>query len=552
VLLPQPQVPLALGKGYTLAVVSREGEVLLDCTDWIRDPALASIQWSADSRKLALIGRKITSAGPAVFLVTPEESAVHVVMEEAGKPRAVTWSCNNRLLVLAAPGSSRADWWLVESGADPQNLTKEMPSVPPRLFGDRESPSLVGLADHSLWCIRADALDADRISGASSAKLEVILWSNSGRSGPSAPLELFAQVKRNEESELCRIKVLANGSAVEISPLDKPAPAASVADVSFTGGRVLYRANDSTGSYLWVSGLAGVAPVKVFEANTFLRDISHADIEKIEYQSLEGHSLKAWVVFPVEREATKRYPLVSLVYAGRIQGDSPPAGASMFSDPSLNPHLLAAKGYAVLIPSMPLEPRGQASDPLARLTNGLMPAVDKLIEMGIADPDRLGLIGRSFGGYTTYGLLTQTNRFRAAVALAGASDLISLYGTFDARSRYTDYAHERLPHTVILETGQGAMGAPPWRDLDRYIRNSPLFQVERIETPVMIIHGDMDYVGIQQGEELFTALYRLNKRARFVRYWGEAHILQGPAAIQDMWERVYDWFGYYLKGEALA
>ena len=79
------------------------------------------------------------------------------------------------------------------------------------------------------------------------------------------------------------------------------------------------------------------------------------------------------------------------------------------------------------------------------------------------------------------------------------------------------------------------------KDLGRYMRNSPIFYVERVETPVMIVQGDLDYVAIQQGEEFFTSLYRQGKRAEFVRYWGEGHVLESPANIRDMWARIETW-----------
>jgi len=180
------------------------------------------------------------------------------------------------------------------------------------------------------------------------------------------------------------------------------------------------------------------------------------------------------------------------------------------------------------------------------LTKGVLPAIDKLIESGIADPKRLGVIGQSFGGYSTYGLVTQTNRFKAAVSLAGTADLISQYSLFDARIRYEEFAHEQLFFQAIAETGPTRMGNPPWKDEARYLRNSPLSYVERVETPLMIIQGDMDYVAMQQGEQFFTALYRQNKRAAFVRYWGEGHVLDSPANIRDMWHRMFAWFDEFL------
>src|ERR1039458_3689150 len=111
---------------------------------------------------------------------------------------------------------------------------------------------------------------------------------------------------------------------------------------------------------------------------------------------------------------------------------------------------------------------------MLRLPEGVLPAVDKLIDLGVADPGRMFLMGQSFGGFSTYGLVTQTQRFKAAVCLAGLSDLISLYGQFDARERYTEHPQENLFQQALTESSQVRMGNPPWKDLGRYIRNSPI------------------------------------------------------------------------------
>jgi dipeptidyl aminopeptidase/acylaminoacyl peptidase len=154
-------------------------------------------------------------------------------------------------------------------------------------------------------------------------------------------------------------------------------------------------------------------------------------------------------------------------------------------------------------------------------------------------------MGQSFGGFSTYGLVTQTQRFNAAVSLAGLSDLISLYGQFGARERYTQYPQEDLFMQALMESAQVGMGNPPWKDLGRYLRNSPIFYVDRVKTPIMIIQGDVDYVAIQQGEEFFNSLYRQGKRAEFVRYWGEGHVLESPPNIRDMWDRIFAWLNQF-------
>jgi Prolyl oligopeptidase family/TonB-dependent Receptor Plug Domain len=101
---------------------------------------------------------------------------------------------------------------------------------------------------------------------------------------------------------------------------------------------------------------------------------------------------------------------------------------------------------------------------------------------------------------------------------------------------------QRAALSGFLEQGQEQLMAPPYADFDRYLRNSPIFRVEQVDTPLLMLHGDLDYVPIEQAEEFFTLLGRQGKRARFVRYWGEGHVLQSPANFEDFWQRVFVWF----------
>ena len=120
-----------------------------------------------------------------------------------------------------------------------------------------------------------------------------------------------------------------------------------------------------------------------------------------DYHGLDGDALKAWLILPVDYEQGRRYPLVTSIYPGAVFADAAPPMwmLSLSGHHALNPQLLCARGYVVLLPSMPLKPEAEPSDPYMELTKGVLPAVDKVIEMGIADPDRLGLMGQSYGGY---------------------------------------------------------------------------------------------------------------------------------------------------------
>jgi dipeptidyl aminopeptidase/acylaminoacyl peptidase len=287
----------------------------------------------------------------------------------------------------------------------------------------------------------------------------------------------------------------------------------------------------------------------VAQLNLFLQQIAEGEWRRINYRGVDGENLNGWILLPPRYRSSVRVPLVTFVYGGWKYNDN--------SEPHLFHHineyggfcnlqLLAARGYAVLLPSMPLPPYpdGRArlgSDPYLELLKGVLPAVDKAVELGFADPNRLALMGHSNGGFSTYGIITQTHRFKAAIASAGSVDLAGSYGIFWSPLRYGNAPHEFYGLQALDETGQGLMGNPPWKDWERYVRNSPLSYVDRVQTPLLIVHGDMDFVPITEAEKFFTALYRQGKRARFVRYWGEGHGPDSPANIRDFWNQVYAW-----------
>lgn len=101
-----------------------------------------------------------------------------------------------------------------------------------------------------------------------------------------------------------------------------------------------------------------------------------------------------------------------------------------------------------------------------------------------------------------------------------------------------------------LEASANFLGTRPWENPQRYIVTSPVFEAEKIETPVLIMHSDFDSFPLGQSEEIFTALYRQRKEATHVTYWGEGHGNRSPANIRDMWERIFDWYDSHLRASA--
>jgi dipeptidyl aminopeptidase/acylaminoacyl peptidase len=135
------------------------------------------------------------------------------------------------------------------------------------------------------------------------------------------------------------------------------------------------------------------------------------------------------------------------------------------------------------------------------------------------------------------------------VSFDGYADLISVFGTFGPLGVAGRFQEGPLDLFSVSETesGQAKMGGPPWRYPEKYIRHSPIFAVEKVTTPVLIVQGDWDYVPLEQGEEFFTALWRLKKPARFVRYWGEGHWRNSYANKINELHEVLNWLDHYLK-----
>jgi dipeptidyl aminopeptidase/acylaminoacyl peptidase len=201
-----------------------------------------------------------------------------------------------------------------------------------------------------------------------------------------------------------------------------------------------------------------------------------------------------------------------------------------------NLQILTNHGYAVLLPDIVL----QTNNPLKELSEVVLRAINRVVELGVADSNRLGVIGHSYGGYSVNALITQTTRFGAGVSMAGACNLSSMYGTV------TDNGNS--PWIEWAEKGQGGMEGPPWEFPERYVENSPIFHLDKVETPLLLIHGTEDSYHAQS-KEMFSGLRRLGKEAVFVRYIGESHapVSYRRANIIDMWHRILDWFDEHLK-----
>ena len=171
----------------------------------------------------------------------------------------------------------------------------------------------------------------------------------------------------------------------------------------------------------------------------------------------------------------------------------------------------------------------------------VLPAVQAMVDRGFVDPDAIGIQGHSWGGYQISYMITQTNRFRAAAAGAPVANMTSAYDGIRWGSG--------LPRQFQYEKTQSRIGGSLWQYPMRFIENSPLFQADRIRTPLLMIHNDADdAVPWYQGIEFFLALRRLGKEVYMFSYNGEPHGLRRRPNQKDYTLRLQQYFDHYLKG----
>ena len=306
---------------------------------------------------------------------------------------------------------------------------------------------------------------------------------------------------------------------------------------SGNGTQLIYRAQSATyPEEVWIYDIVLGKQQQVTDLNPHLCGLRYGEVRFIESKTAEDKRLRGVLILPTNYEEGKRYPLITKVYPGQDLSRS--VYIFGLADEEINFQLLAARGFAVLGVDMPLE----STDSLVDMPGFVLPAIDEVIEMGIADENRLGIMGFSYGGYCTAGLITQTNRFKAAVCGGGIYNLTSVYGQLSKGGHSSGIGW--------AETGQGRMGGSLWEQRQRYIDNSPIFYLDKIETPVLIYCGEgfggSDYA---QSGELFSGLRRLQKKATFVWYRGEGHPATDwrPEHQTDYQKRIMDWFEEHLN-----
>jgi len=257
----------------------------------------------------------------------------------------------------------------------------------------------------------------------------------------------------------------------------------------------------------------------------------------ISYVSAHGDTLEATLYLPANYVEGQSYPTITYIYERLTQEKNNYAQPS-FPGGGFNRAMYTNNGYAILMPDI----KYKLNDPGMSAVACVVPAVQAAIKTGIVDEKNVAIHGHSWGGYQTSFLITQTNIFKAAVAGAPLTNMISMYSLI--------YWNTGSSNQSIFESSQGRLTTGYWDNWDAYVRNSPIYHIKKVNTPLIIMHNDKDgAVDYTQGVEYYNSLRRLNKPVVMLTYNGENHGLMKEVNRKDYAVRMMEYFDHYLKGK---
>jgi dipeptidyl aminopeptidase/acylaminoacyl peptidase len=452
-----------------------------------------------------------------------------------------TWSPDGRWLAYVSnrsnttgrdPGySNNSDIWLVPSDSGPARQLTTNP-------GPDRSPSF------SPDGRRMAYLSSERVNS-SADQMDVLALALDGGAAVNLTADYDYSVSSIEWSEDGRHIYITAPEGLTQKLYRVPASGGVLTPIEFTDDFVFggfSRSADGskwlvTGSTLGEQGLVfltdpdGRNPRRVLTENDRLADYRLARAEPLRWEGADGWEIEGVLHYPVDYRPGERYPLILQVHGG-------PHGRFSASF-SQGAQIWAARGYAVLQSN----PRGSSGRTL-EFSNAnvndwggkdfidIMNGVDHVIELGVADPERMAIMGGSYGGFMTFWAVTQTDRFKAAIGHAGISDWYSFYGQTD------------IPN--LLEFGFGGM---PTESKATYERWSPIEFATEVTTPLLITHGENDQrVPISQAEQYFRTLKKLEKTVEFLRYPRAGHGISEPLHRLQLDREQEKWFARYVLG----
>ncbi len=468
-------------------------------------PAGRYVVWYADKHWSAYDTRtgKTTNVSAALGNVHFEDETWDTPSEPS--PYGVAgWTPNDRSLLVY----SRYDVWEL----DPAGMR------PARVVTDS-----AGVRAQTQLRIVSTGRGRGRAGGAGSA---IVL-------DPTQPLLLSAFDQRTKQSGFWRDRIDGNGAPERIVMADArfgtPVKAADAEVYAVT------RETFTEFGDLW-AGSSLDKLTKVSNVNPQQSQYAWGSAELFGWTNIDGVPLQGVLYKPANFDASKQYPMV--VYYYESLSDNLHQYHAPFGRNTVNPTVYASNGYVVFFPDVAYT----TGYPGQSAVKSIVPGVQAIEARGFVNPKAVGLAGQSWGGYQNAYIITQTPVFAAAFIGAPVVNMTSAYGGIrweSGNSRVQQY-----------ERGQSRIGGTLWQSTMRYIDNSPLFYLDKVSTPSLIMSNDGDgAVPWYQGIEMFTALKRLGKEVYLLNYNGDGHNPRKRANQLDVDRRMHQFFANKLKGE---
>jgi dipeptidyl aminopeptidase/acylaminoacyl peptidase len=422
-----------------------------------------------------------------------------------------------------------------EAGGAVRNLTEAMPGGEGPVAWDDTYGLIISGSGQALGTFNSQLWVVD-LSGTPPRSLTAGLDENAGFVAVAGS-DLLVEVSNGTDRGLVRIPLSPAPGGIAPEPVSDRGYFYGGFSASEDGSQVAFIAQDPmTPPDVFVSSTASFDPLRRTTVNPQVADLAFGETRVVRWHSrADGEEIEGVLTLPVGHREGDRVPLLLRIHGG-------PSGVSTVTfhgdDGTYPTQVFAGLGYAVLQPNY----RGSTGygERFRGLNRGdisgkdwtdIDSGVDFLVDEGVADPDRLGIMGWSFGGHHTFWGITQTDRFKAASAGAGANDLLSMFSQTDLPGFYHTY-----------------LGPSPWEDFELYEERSAYRFVNNVVTPLLIQVGERDErVPAEQSIQFYEAMKGIGKApVKLVVYPGQPHGVREPVLQRDLMLRNVEWFTRWI------